>query len=124
MPKDFNRTRRVGEQIQRELAQLIQQEIKDPRLGMVTVSGVDVAKDLSVAKVFITVMGENPDIKLSLQVLEKAAGFLRHELGRRMTVRHVPQLRFFYDESISRGADLSRLIDEAISADKKHHEDE
>ena len=72
MPKDFNRTRRVAEQMQRDLALLIQQEIKDPRLGMVTVSGVDVSRDLSLAKVYVTVMGENPDIELTLDILQKA----------------------------------------------------
>jgi ribosome-binding factor A len=122
MPKDFNRTRRVAEQMQRDLALLIQQEINDPRLGMVTVSGVDVSRDFSVAKVFITVMGENPDIPLTLEILQKASGFLRHELGRRSTMRSLPQLKFFYDESISRGADLSDLINKAIASDEKKHE--
>ena len=123
MPKDFNRTRRVAEQMQRDLALLIQQEIKDPRLGMVTVSGVDVSKDLSLAKVYITVMGENPDIELTLDILQKASGFLRHELGRNSNMRALPQLKFFYDESISRGAELSELINEAIASDEAKHKD-
>ncbi|MEJ2142627.1 MAG: 30S ribosome-binding factor RbfA [Gammaproteobacteria bacterium] len=123
MPKDFNRTRRVAEQMQRDLAILIQQEIKDPRLGMVTVSGVDVSRDLSLAKVYVTVMGENPDIELTLDILQKASGFLRHELGRRSTLRSLPQLKFFYDESISRGAELSELINEAIASDEAKHKD-
>jgi ribosome-binding factor A len=122
MPKDFNRTRRVAEQIQRDLALLIQQEIKDPRLGMVTVSGVQVSRDYSVAKVFVTVMGDNPDISLTLDILQHASGFLRHELGRRSSLRSLPQLKFFYDESISRGAELSSLINEAVASDAKKHE--
>lgn len=117
MPKEFSRTRRIGEQMQRELAQLIQQEVKDPRLGMVTVSGVEVSRDLSVAKVFVTVLGD-ADPQPSLTVLNRAAGFLRHALGQRLTVRTVPSLRFVYDESVARGARLSRLIDEARAGDR------
>jgi len=124
MPRDFNRTHRVAEQMQRDLALLIQQEIKDPRIGMVTVSGVDVSRDFSIAKVFITVMGENPDIPLTLEVLQKASGFLRHEMGRRSTMRTMPQLKFLYDASISHGAELSSLINEAIASDEKKHEDQ
>lgn len=124
MPKDFNRSRRVAEQMQRDLALLIQQEIKDPRIGMVTVSGVDVSRDFSLAKVYITVLDENPDIALTLEVLQKASGFLRHELGQHSTMRSLPQLKFYYDESISRGAELSSLINEAIASDEKKHQDD
>jgi ribosome-binding factor A len=123
MPKDFSRTRRIGEQMQRELATLIQQEIQDPRLGMVTVSAVEVSRDLAHAKVFITVLNdEQLDIKASLEVLNRAAGFLRHELGRSMTLRTVPALRFVYDESMARGNALSQLIDKAVKSDKQHDE--
>lgn len=123
MAKDFSRTRRIGEQMQRELAILIQQEIQDPRLGMVTVSAVEVSRDLSHAKVFITVLNdEQQDIAASLEVLNRAGGFLRHELGRRMTLRTVPALHFVYDESMARGNALSRLIDEAVKSDKQHDE--
>ncbi|MGM0680549.1 MAG: 30S ribosome-binding factor RbfA [Pseudomonadota bacterium] len=120
MAKDFSRTRRIGEQMQRELATLIQQEIQDPRLGMVTVSAVEVSRDLAHAKVFITVLDDQQqDIAASLEVLNRASGFLRHELGRRMTLRTVPMLRFVYDESMARGNELSRLIDEAVKSDKQ-----
>jgi len=123
MAKDFSRTRRIGEQMQRELATLIQQEIQDPRLGMVTVSAVEVSRDLAHAKVFITVLNdEQQDIAASLEVLNRAGGFLRHELGRRMTLRTVPALHFVYDESMARGNALSRLIDEAVKSDKQHDE--
>lgn len=123
MPKDFSRTRRVGEQMQRELALLIQTEIKDPRLGMVTVSGVDVTRDLSIAKVYVTVLNEQQDVKSVLNILNKAAGFLRHELGRRLTIRSVPTLKFLFDESVTRGAELSKLIDDAVTADRINHKD-
>ena len=123
MAKDFSRTRRIGEQMQRELATLIQQEIQDPRLGMVTVSAVEVSRDLAHAKVFITVLDDQQqDIAASLEVLNRASGFLRHELGRRMTLRTVPALRFVYDASMARGNELSRLIDEAVKSDKQRDE--
>ncbi len=124
MPKDFSRTRRVGEQIQRELAVLIQQEIKDPRLGMVTVSAVDVSRDLSVAKVFVTILDEEHDMALTLDVLGRAAGFLRHCLGKSMSLRSVPTLKFIYDASVSNGNRLSGLIDEAMSSDREKHQDD
>ncbi len=118
MAREFSRNRRVGEQMQRELALLIQQEVKDPRLGMVTVSAVEVTRDLAHAKVFVTVMNADAaHVKVSLDVLGHAAGFLRRELARRMLLRAVPELHFVYDESIERGASLSSLIDQAIAAD-------
>lgn len=120
MAREFSRTRRIGEQIQRELAQLIQQELQDPRLGMVTVSAVEVSRDLANAKVFITVLGEGADVQASLKVLNKAAGFLRHELGRRLILRSLPALRFVYDASLERGNRLSSLIDRAMAEDKKN----
>jgi ribosome-binding factor A len=122
MPRDFPRTRRVGEQMQRELSALIRQEVKDPRVGMVTVSAVEVTRDLAHAKVFITVLGDAETRDASLAALNKAAGFLRHELGQRMLTRTVPQLRFVYDESIERGSRLSALIDTAVKSDR-HDED-
>ena len=122
MPKDFSRTRRVGEQIQREMALLVQQEIKDPRLGLVTISAVKLSKDMSHANVFFTVL-DNADenesdrdlvIKDTITILEGAAGFLRHELAKRMQLRIVPHVHFKYDESISYGNDLSALINKAM----------
>ncbi|MBI5461935.1 MAG: 30S ribosome-binding factor RbfA [Gammaproteobacteria bacterium] len=122
MPRDFPRTRRIGEQMQRELAALIRTEVKDPRVGMVTVSAVEVTRDLAHAKVFVTVLGDETARHDSLTALNKAAGFLRHELGQRMLTRTVPQLRFVYDESIEHGSRLSALIDAAVASDR-HDED-
>ncbi|MFN2308112.1 MAG: 30S ribosome-binding factor RbfA [Gammaproteobacteria bacterium] len=118
MPRDFPRTRRVGEQIQRELAALIRDAVKDPRVGMATVSAVEVSRDLAHAKVFISVLGDVEVRTASLTALNNAAGFLRHELGQRMLTRTVPQLRFVYDASIERGSQLSALIDQAVASDK------
>ncbi len=123
MPKDFNRTRRIGEQIQRELAVLIQRELKDPRVGMVTVSGVEVTKDLSQAKVYITLLDDQRNVKEVLQALDHAAGFMRHELGQRLIIRSMPALKFYYDNSIRHGSEMSHLIDVAISSDQDKQKD-
>ena len=126
MAKDYSRTQRIGDQIQRELAQMIPQEVKDPRLGFVTITAVDVSRDVGHAKVFITVMGEDSaeDIKQSLKVLNSAAGFLRMQLGKEMKLRSVPQLHFHYDESVTRGAHLSALIERAVAEDSQHKSDD
>jgi len=123
MPKDFSRTRRVGEQIQRELAVLLHREVRDPRLSQVTISAVEVTRDLSLATVYFTVLGEKETVTPIQQALEKASGFLRHALGENMVMRSVPHLKFVYDDSISRGATLSSLIDEAVATDRKKHQD-
>jgi ribosome-binding factor A len=122
MPKEFSRTRRVGDQMQRELAELIRDEVKDPRVGMVTVSGVEVSRDLGHAKVYVTVMDEGA-AQETVAALNRAAGFLRHALGQSMRIRTVPQLHFHYDESIERGSRLSSLIDDAIASDRDKAKD-
>jgi len=118
MPRDFPRTRRVGEQLQRELAGLIHDEIDDPRLGLVSISAVEVSRDLSHAKVFFSTLGGQQDADTSLRVLQGAAGFLRRLLGQRLSMRHLPQLHFKQDHSLERGARLSALIDAAVRADQ------
>lgn len=114
MAKEFSRSRRVGEQMQRELSELIRRELKDPRVGMLTITGVEVSRDMSHAKVFVTVLGAEGSVEQTLATLGRAAGFLRHELGRRMTLRITPELHFFYDASVEQGARLSALIDKAV----------
>lgn len=123
MPKDFSRSRRVGEQIQRELALLLQREVRDPRLSQVTISAVKVTRDMSQATVYFTVLGKKEDVPPIQQALEKASGFLRHALAEHLVMRSLPHLKFIYDDSISRGSELSSLIDEAIAADRKKHKD-
>lgn len=118
MPRDFPRTRRVGEQLQRELATLIRDEIRDPRLGMVSISAVEVSRDFSHAKVFFSTLGSDQDADASLAVLQGAAGYLRRLLGQRMTLRNVPQLHFKQDHSLADGARLSALIDSAVSGNR------
>lgn len=120
MAKEFPRTRRIGEQLQRELAELIRSELNDPRLGMITVSAVEVTRDLAHAKVFIAVLGaDQQQIEASLEALRSAAGFLRKLLGRKLRLRTIPALHFHYDDSFDRGARLSQLINEAISRDEQ-----
>ena len=118
--KEFNRTQRMGDQIQRELAQLIQQQMADPRLGMVTVSAVEISRDLAHAKVLISVLDEQHDVQASIEVLNNAAGYLRHELAQRTKMRVTPRLRFVYDPTLKYGSRLSALIDTAISEDRTH----
>lgn len=124
MPKDFSRTRRVAEQMQRELAILLQREVRDPRLAGVTISGVEVTRDLSVAKVYFTLLTEHSNPAEARQALEKASGYLRHALGENLVMRSLPQLRFIYDETLVRGTELTNLIDQAVAEDQKKHQDE
>ena len=118
MPKDFSRTLRVAEQIQRELADLIRGEVKDPRVGMVTLTGVEVASDYGHAKIFFTLLGDTAKVDAASEGLNHAGGFLRRELGRRIKLRTIPQLHFKFDESVERGMRLSRLIDAAVASDR------
>ncbi|MCS4504661.1 Ribosome-binding factor A [wastewater metagenome] len=118
MARDFSRTRRVGEQIQRELAELIRDEVRDPRVGSVTVSEVSVTRDFAHARVLVTVLGASAEASAdAVEALNHAAGFLRSQLARRVRLRQVPALVFEYDESFDRGARVSRLIDEAVARD-------
>jgi ribosome-binding factor A len=117
MPRDFSRTLRVAEQIQRDLADLLRVEVKDPRIGMVTLTDVEVTSDYAHAKVFFTTLGDAAQIAAATEGLNRASGFLRHELGHRIKLRSIPQLHFIHDESVERGVRLSQLIDAAVSSD-------
>lgn len=137
------RMQRVADQIQRDLASLIQTEVNDPRVGMVSVTGVDVSRDLAHAKVYVTVMNTLTDndevnqstlsepgdldkleIEENIKALNKASGFLRSLLAKRLNTRSVPKLQFHYDGSIERGQRLSSLIDNALAADREHHKED
>ena len=109
-----SRSARIADQIQRELAEVVRTELRDPRVGMVTFTGVELSRDQSHAKVFFTVLGADAAIEEALEGLQRAAGFLRSQLAHRLTTRKVPELHFAYDESVERGVRLSRLIDEAV----------
>ena len=112
------RSARIAEEIQRSLAELIRLEVRDPRVGLVTLTGVELSRDQSHAKVFFTVMGADASAEEAARGLTHAAGFLRSELAHRLTIRKVPELHFAFDESVERGVRLSRLIDEAVNPPK------
>jgi ribosome-binding factor A len=120
MPKDYSRVQRVADALQRDLAQFIQLEMRDPRVGMVMVNEVEVSRDLAHAKVFVTFMGKDSEQEASeaLRVLNEAAGFLRTQLARNSTMRTTPRLSFVFDSSVLRGQQLSSLIDRAVATDK------
>jgi ribosome-binding factor A len=112
--KNFSRADRISEQIRRDLAEIIQIELKDPRVGMVSLTAVNLTPDYAHAKVFFTTL----DISHLSEIqsgLARAAGFLRRELGRRIRIHTLPELHFVHDDSLERGASLSRLIDEATA---------
>jgi len=119
MPRQFNRSDRVAGQLRRELAQLIQQEIKDPGLGFISRSDVEVTRDLAHAKVYITVF-DAAHATSSLAVLKRSAGFLRSRLGQALRMRNVPELHFVHDASVETGQRMDQLIAEAVAADKEH----
>lgn len=111
MPREFTRSDRVGSQIHRELAELVRTELKDPRIGMVGIHEVEVTRDLSVAKVYVGLLtGGADEARASVKALNQAAAFLRKELGRRMLMRSVPEIRFIYDDSVERGLRMSQLL--------------
>ena len=119
MAKDYSRTQRIGDSLQQELARLLQFTLSDPRLKMVSVTGVDVSRDLSHAKVFFTQMGVD-DAQAAAETtsaLDRASGFLRSEIARTATLRTVPKLRFCFDESVGRGRDMETLIRKVRAAD-------
>lgn len=124
MAKDVLRPRRVAEQIQRELADLLRLEVKDPRVGMVTVTDVEVSNDYAHAKVFVSLLGDEARVKEALQGLQSAAGFLRSEVAKRIKLRVMPQLHFVHDTSIERGMRLDRLIEAAVAEDAKFHRED
>lgn len=117
MPKEFQRSTRVAEQIQRELAMMIGRVLDDPRAGMVTVTAVQMSKDLSHARVFVSSMGGSLQHAELISSLQHASGFMRHELGRAMKLRIMPELRFQYDETEERAARLEALIAKANAPD-------
>jgi len=117
MARDFPRARRVADQIQRELADLIRSEINDPRISLLTITDVEVSRDLAHAKVFFSTL-KAEERTVATEVLTAAAGFLRAEIGHRMRLRIVPQLRFEYDDSIERGMQMDALIEAARRDDQ------
>ena len=119
-----NRGFRVADQIQRDLTDLIARELKDPRVGMVTVQAVEVTADYAHAKVFFTMLSDNKDeIKNTVSGLSAASGYIRGQLGHRLSIHTLPQLHFVHDTSTARGIEMSKLIDQANATRAKDAED-
>lgn len=123
MVQEYSRKHRVADEIQKTLAFLVQNELKDPRVGMVTIVAVRVSKEFETAKVYYTTLGDQAEKDKTHQGLTAAAGFLRSELARRLRLRTTPRLAFEYDASVENGNRLSSLIDSAVSSDKNHSTD-
>ncbi len=125
MARDFKRTDRLGDAIQRILAQLLQFEVRDPRIGMVNINDVNVSRDLSIARVYVTFVGKESDEECAEaeEALNKAAGFLRSQLAKELDIRTTPRLHFIYDATSVRGQKLSNLIDKAMREDRAASDD-
>ncbi len=117
MPREFKRHERLGNEVLRTLSELLRFETKDPRLQRISLTAVDLSRDLSVARVYFSLLDQDESPEPVLEGLERASGFLRSKLGRSLKIRHVPELRFAHDDSAEHGAKISELIDSAIHAD-------
>ncbi|HWA11893.1 MAG TPA: 30S ribosome-binding factor RbfA [Burkholderiales bacterium] len=117
MAKNPSRLGRIGDQIQKDLAELLRGEVKDPRIGMITLTGVEVSSDYRHAKVFFSVLGDADAVQRAQAGLARASGFLRSQLAAGLKLRIVPELHFVHDETIARGMELSKLIDDAVASD-------
>ena len=117
MPNDYNRTDRIDSSIQKALAQIVRDEMKDPRLGMITIQAVHTVRDLSQAKIYFTMLPDG-DRKEAQKILQNAGGFLRHALGKAVQLRNVPELHFVYDTSIEEGSRLQSLIEDTVRQDE------
>ncbi|MBE8168887.1 MAG: 30S ribosome-binding factor RbfA [Shewanella sp.] len=119
MAKEFSRTRRIAQQLQQELAMVIQREMKDPRVGMVTVNDVEVSRDLSFARVFVTFFDEDESqVESKLEALTGASGYIRTLIAGRMKLRIMPQLKFVYDSSLVEGMRMSNLVTKIVIEDE------
>lgn len=107
-----HRAFRLAESIKIEVSRIIRDDIKDPRLGFVTVTDVEVAEDIRYAKVFVSVMGNEDEVKNSMDVLTRASGYVRSEIGKVIRLRYMPEITFRYDQSIEHGAHISKLLRE------------
>jgi len=123
MPREFPRARRVEEQLKRLLAEQIHRDVKDPRVGLVTITAVEVSRDLSHATVYFTPFAGIGDAGAALGALKHAAGYLRHQIRNLMRLRIAPELEFRLDDSVERAARLSALIHDAVEDDRRRHSD-
>lgn len=119
MAKEYSRSQRVAQEMQKEIAIILQREVKDPRVGMATVSGVEMSRDLAYAKVFVTFLNDNEpeQVKIGIKALQDASGFIRVLLGKAMRLRVVPELTFSYDNSLVEGMRMSNLVTNVVRKD-------
>lgn len=113
------RARRVSEEIKKEVAKIIRDNVKDPRVGFVTITSVDLSGDLSVAKIYFSVMGEQNTIDETVTALESAKGYIRREIGQRIKLRHVPEINFVYDHSIEQGTHIDALLEKIKQGEER-----
>lgn len=125
MSREFKRSDRVAQELKKEVAMILQREVKDPRIGMVTVSDVEVSRDLAYAKIFVTFLFDNDQeaINQGMKGLEKASPYIRSLVGKAMRLRIVPELRFIYDESLVEGMRMSNLVSNVIRKDEEKHKE-
>lgn len=121
MPREFPRARRIEEQLKRLLSELVRREIKDPRVGLITITAVSVTRDLGHAKVYFTPFAGIGDPEAALEALQHAAGYLRIQVRNQMRLRTAPELVFQLDDALERGARLSTLIHDAVESDRSRH---
>lgn len=112
------RAERVGEQMKKEIMDIVNNKVKDPRVGFITITDVELTNDLSQGKVYLTVLGNQKEVDNTFKALEKAKGFIKSELGLRMRLRIIPELSFEYDESIEYGNKIERMIQDLHKQDK------
>ena len=125
MSREFKRSDRVAQELKKEVAVILQREVKDPRIGMVTVSDVEVSRDLAYAKIFVTFLFDNDQeaINQGMKGLEKASPYIRSLVGKAMRLRIVPELLFIYDESLVEGMRMSNLVSNVIREDEAKHKE-
>jgi len=122
MAREFSRSRRVAQQIQKELAQIVSREVKAQEFGMITVNEVDLSRDLSYAKVYFTILNDDAaNIKEAVSRLNDQAPLLRSMMGSAMRLRIVPELKFYYDKSLSEGIRMTSLVNQAVRIDKANN---
>ncbi|CDL82860.1 30S ribosome-binding factor RbfA [Xenorhabdus szentirmaii] len=125
MAREFSRTQRVSQEMQKEIAIILQREVKDPRIGMPTVSGVEVSRDLAYAKVFVTFLNvliegqDSEKVEEGIKALNEASGFIRSLLGKAMRLRVIPELTFSYDSSLVEGMRMSNLVSNVVKSDEQ-----
>lgn len=124
MPKEFHRSERVSELLHRLVSDVVRNEVHDPRVSLVTITDLHLSRDLGVAKIYFTSLDDDADLDEIAIVLQKAGGFIRNKVGREISLRTTPELRFFKDNVALRGRAMSELINNAVAQDEARHDNE